>query len=44
MGGVVPREMGIRLRVAEVVDRDDLDLVRALDSNSARRMLRPMRP
>ncbi len=30
VGRVVARQMGIGLRVAQVVDRDDLDLVRAL--------------
>src|SRR5690606_31529054 len=30
VGGVVARQVGIGVRVAEVVDRDDLDFLRAL--------------
>jgi hypothetical protein len=41
---VVARQVRVGLRVAEVVDRDDLDLARAFASYSARRTLRPMRP
>jgi hypothetical protein len=43
--GVETRQMGIGIGIAQIVDRDDLDLRRACcPSYSARRILRPMRP
>jgi hypothetical protein len=42
--GVVLGQVRVGFGVAQVVDRDDLDLVVAPDSYNARRMLRPMRP
>ena len=42
--GVVARQVGVGLRIAEIVERHDLDFLLAFASYSARSTLRPMRP